>query len=100
MATEFQLFKIKTTDRAGVITAVAASLASRGVNIECFAATGACDDLGERFGKFLIIIEADGAYAMVLRKVLKCLEVVLEVSEPYGLDTGELQKWRKRFDSL
>lgn len=99
MESEYQLFRIETTDRAGVATAVAAALAARGVNIECFAGSGLGDE-GERRGKFLVIVEADHAYAMVLKKLLRCLEVVSEISGPQGLSPGELAEWRARFASL
>lgn len=96
MEPEFQLFRIETTDRAGVVTSVAAALASRGVNIECFAASG----LGDRRGLFLVIVEADAAYARVLRKLLECLEVVAHVSAPQALNAEELATWRARFSEL
>lgn len=100
MEKEFQLFTIETVDRAGVITAIAAWLASRGVNIECFLATDFGGEAGRRQGKFVAIIEADQAYAIVLKKGLKCLEVVLDVSEPTALDAGEANAWRTEFARL
>src|ERR1700759_118168 len=100
MEPEYQLFRIETTDRAGVATAVAAALAARGVNIECFAGSGLGDEAGGRHGRFLVIVEADHAYAAVLKKLLHCLEVVSEISGPHSLSPQELAEGRARFASL
>jgi 16S rRNA G966 N2-methylase RsmD len=100
MDSEYQLFRIETTDRAGVATAVAAVLAARGVNIECFAGSGLGDEAGGRHGKFLVIVEADHAYATVLKKLLHCLEVVSEISGPHALSAEEMAEWRARFADL
>jgi hypothetical protein len=99
MEPEYQLFRIEATDRAGVATAIAAALAARGVNIECFAGSG-LGEAGERHGKFLVIVEADHAYGTVLKKVLHCLEVVSEIDGPRSLSAEEMAEWRERFASL
>jgi 16S rRNA G966 N2-methylase RsmD len=100
ISSEYQLFRIVTTDRAGVASAVSAVLANRGVNIECFAGSGLGAEAGERHGKFLVIVEADHAYGTVLRKLLLCLEVVSEIEGPQSLSAEEMAEWRARFASL
>jgi uncharacterized protein with ACT and thioredoxin-like domain len=100
MEAEYQLFTIETADRAGAITAVAASFASRGVNIECFLATELGGEFGRRRGKFVVIVEADRDYAIVLKKGLKCLDVVHEVSAPRALELADVERWRSAFAQL
>src|SRR6476469_73094 len=100
MDAEFQLFLIETTDRAGVVTSISAALASRVVNIDCFAATGFEEHADGRHGNFVVIVEADRAYARVLAGVLMCLEVVHHVQEPIPLDAAALDRWRKKFSTI
>jgi uncharacterized protein with ACT and thioredoxin-like domain len=100
MDAEFQLFFIEATDRAGVVTSISAALASRGVNIDCFAATGFEEQAEGTRGKFVVIVEADSAYAKVLSRVLSCLEVVYDVRDPIPLNPADLAKWRKKFSAI
>jgi acetolactate synthase small subunit len=100
MDAEFQLFFIEATDRAGVVTSISAALSGRGVNIDCFATTRFEDHPDGRRGNFVVIVEADNAYARVLARVLMCLEVVYDVRDPIPLDAGELSKWRAKFSAI
>ena len=100
MEPHYQLFTIETADRAGAVTAVAASFASRGVNIECFLANEFDCEGGHRRGIFVAVVEAESDYAIVLRKGLKCLDVVHAVSEPLALTPEEMRQWRARFADL
>lgn len=97
MTSSYHLLRIRARNRPGVITTIASALASRGVNIEGFAvATGAAGS--EEDGRFVVLIEVDSAYAALLRQVLQCFEVVLEVEEPMPLDEASLAEWRTRFE--
>jgi hypothetical protein len=100
MDSGFQLFLIETIDRAGVVTSLAAALSSRGVNIDCFATTRFEEKADGRHGNFVIIVEADAAYARVLAGVLLCLEVVYDVHDPIPLSPEELTNWRARFSAI
>lgn len=100
MDAEFQLFLIETIDRAGVVTSISAALSSRGVNIDCFATTRFEEHADGRRGNFVVIVEADAAYARVLARVLLCLEVVYDVRDPVPLDAAELARWRAKFSAI
>ena len=100
MEPEFQLFMIEAIDRAGVVTSISAALASRGVNIDCFAATGFEEQADGKHGRFVVIVEADAAYARVLATVLMCLEVVHSVRDPIPLNAEELARWRAKFSAI
>lgn len=100
MDSEFQLFLIETIDRAGVVASLAAALSSRGVNIDCFATTHFEEHADGRHGHFVIIVEADPAYARVLARVLLCLEVVYDVREPVPLNASKLAHWRAKFCAI
>ena len=100
MDAEFQLFFIETTDRAGVVTSISAALSTRGVNIDCFATTRFDEHADGRHGHFVVIVEADAAYARVLARVLLCLEVVYDVRDPIPLNAEELAAWRAKFSAI